>query len=160
MAKRWILLLGAGVCVAVIAVTVFRPADALLYNHSPSIAVGFYVRTDAPPVLGSIVTVRAADVAPYEARARGFDEEGDRFIKHVAAVAGQRVCSDGESLTVDGAVVVRLRDARAGAPRVWVGCRVLRGDEILLLGDSADSFDGRYWGPISATLIEGVWRKL
>jgi type IV secretory pathway protease TraF len=36
----------------------------------------------------------------------------------------------------------------------------LAANEVLLLGDTADSFDGRYWGPVSVDLIEGVWRKL
>ena len=42
----------------------------------------------------------------------------------------------------------------------WSGCATLSGDQILLQGDTADSFDGRYWGPISRRLIEGVWRPL
>jgi type IV secretory pathway protease TraF len=105
------------------------------------------------------VTVRARDVAPIEAAAHRYDDEGDRFIKRLAATAGQHVCSDGRSLSVDGVQVAIVRN-RPGAPQGWVGCRTLATSEILLLGDSADSFDGRYWGPICDDLIEGVWRPL
>ena len=33
-------------------------------------------------------------------------------------------------------------------------------DEVFLLGDTADSFDSRYWGPVRLTAIDGVWRPL
>jgi type IV secretory pathway protease TraF len=133
--------------------------DVLLFNHSPSVPVGFYVRINAAPAIGSFVTVRARDVAPHEAAARHYDKAGDRFIKRVAAIAGQEVCSEGRMLRIDGREVaaVLISDQRT-IPSGWVGCRILAADEILLLGDSEDSFDGRYWGPINARLIEGVWR--
>lgn len=105
------------------------------------------------------VTVRARDVAPIEAAAHHYDDEGDRFIKRLAAAAGQHVCSDGRMLSVDGVTVAAVQN-RPGAPQGWVGCRTLAPSEILLLGDSPDSFDGRYWGPIAVDLIEGVWRPL
>jgi type IV secretory pathway protease TraF len=105
------------------------------------------------------VTVRARDVAPIESAAHQYEDEGDRFIKRLAAVAGQHVCSDGRMLSVDGVEVAMVQN-RAGVPQGWVGCRTLAPSEILLLGDSADSFDGRYWGPIRDDLIEGVWRPL
>lgn len=133
--------------------------DVVLFNHSPSVPVGFYVRESGDPERGMFVTVRARDVAPTEAAAHDYEDEGDRFIKRLAAVAGQHVCSDGRMLSVDGVPVATVQD-HAGVPEGWVGCRTLISSEILLLGDSADSFDGRYWGPIRVDLIEGVWRPL
>jgi type IV secretory pathway protease TraF len=133
--------------------------DVVLFNHSPSVPVGFYIRESGDPARGMFVTVRARDVAPIEAAAHRYDDEGDRFIKRLAAIAGQHVCSDGRSLSVDGVHVATVQN-RPGAPQGWVGCRTLATSEILLLGDSADSFDGRYWGPIADHLIEGVWRPL
>jgi type IV secretory pathway protease TraF len=133
--------------------------DVVLFNHSPSVPVGLYVREAGDPARGMFVTARARDVAPIEAASHGYDDEGDRFIKRLAAIAGQHVCSDGRILSVDG-VQVAMVQHRAGVPQGWLGCRTLASSEILLLGDSADSFDGRYWGPISDDLIEGVWRPL
>ena len=133
--------------------------DVVLFNHSPSVPVGFYIRDSADLAPGTFVTVRARDVAPVEAAAHRYDDEGDRFIKRLAAIAGQEVCSDGRVLSVDGAAAAIVQNG-AAAPRGWIGCRTLGASEILLLGDSADSFDGRYWGPISADLVEGVWRPL
>lgn len=133
--------------------------DVVLFNHSPSVPAGLYIRESGAPARGMFVTVRARDVAPIAAAAHHYDNEGDRFIKRLAAVAGQHVCSDGRSLSVDG-VQVAIVQNRVGVPQGWVGCRTLASSEILLLGDSADSFDGRYWGPIPDDLIEGVWRPL
>lgn len=133
--------------------------DVVLFNHSPSVPVGFYIREPGDLARGMFVTVRARDVAPIEAAAHHYDDEGDRFIKRLVAVAGQHVCSDGRALSVDGVQVAMVQN-RAGAPQAWVGCRILASSEILLLGDSVDSFDGRYWGPIRSDLIEGVWRPL
>lgn len=133
--------------------------DVVLFNHSPSVPVGFYIRDSAALAPGMFVTVRARDVAPIEAAAHRYDDEGDRFIKRLAAIADQEVCSNGRVLSVDGIEVAVVQNS-AASPQGWVGCRTLASSEILLLGDSADSFDGRYWGPIRSELIEGVWRPL
>ncbi|MBI3439915.1 MAG: S26 family signal peptidase [Proteobacteria bacterium] len=158
--------------------------DIILYNHSPSVPQGFYLRTDTPLRVGAFVTVRARDVAPAEAHRRGFEGPSDRFIKRVAAAGGAQVCGDGERLVISGGNIVIVGaddgvDADGSSHRAvvrvlhpvgdrrgdrhivgWRGCRVLTEGEVLLLGDTADSFDGRYWGPVSVDLIEGVWRKL
>lgn len=154
--------LAAGACaVAALAVASASNADVVLFNHSPSIPTGFYVRTTSDFEVGAVVTVRARDVASVEAARRHYDGEGDRFIKRVAAIAGQDVCSDGQTLRVDGVEVARVFvPVGREVPTGWVGCRRLAADEILLLGDTADSFDGRYWGPVSSSLVEGVWRPL
>lgn len=151
-----------GSAVLALAVLVLNGAqqDVVLFNHSPSVPVGFYIRDSGDdPALGIFMTVRARDVAPVEAAAHDYVDESDRFIKRLAAIAGQHVCSDGRVLSVDGVEVATVQ-THAGAPQGWVGCRTLTSSEILLLGDSVDSFDGRYWGPISDDLIEGVWRPL
>ncbi len=153
-------LLACGAALAA-AVLVAHPRDAFLYNHSPSMPVGLYARTVAPLAAGAIVTVRARDVAPIMARDRGFDGEGHRFIKRIVAVGGDLVCMADEHLTVNAQPVAAIGSVLpASGPAPWDGCRRLSADEALLLGDAPDSFDGRYWGPISIRQIEGVWRKL
>lgn len=120
---------------------------------------GLYVRDDGDVTLGAIVTVRARDVAPLQAAQRNLVGDRDRFIKRVAAVGGDEVCGDGERLSVNGGPVAR-RNTDAGVALGWRGCRVLSEGEVLLLGETDDSFDGRYWGPTRVELIEGVWRVL
>lgn len=147
---------------ALCVISHFGARDAILYNPSNSIPQGFYMRTTAPLALGAIVTVRATGVSPAYAALRDFTDSGDRFIKRVAAVRGQVVCGNGAVLSIDRIIVAhRLeRDVAGRDLPLWEGCRVLGQREFLLLGDAADSFDGRYWGPVSAQEIEGVWRPL
>ncbi|MBL8544858.1 MAG: S26 family signal peptidase [Hyphomonadaceae bacterium] len=157
-----LLLTGAAAGAALIAFALPAASDRLLYNHTPSVPVGFYIRTNAPVTRGTYVTVRAADVAPEAARARDFEGRRDRFIKRIAAVAGDRVCAEGDVLTInDGPPMSRRTHDSTGAElRRWNGCRALAAHEVLLLGDAEQSFDGRYWGPIDRNLIEGVWGPL
>lgn len=155
------LLTGAS-AVVVLALAETRTGDLILYNHSPSMPVGFYVRVRDAPRRASIVTVRAAEVAPEQAAQRGFDGRGDRFIKRVAAVGGDIICAQGDTVEINGRPVAERRetDSEGRALPRWHGCRTLSADQYLLLGDTADSFDGRYWGPVDRSQIEGVWRPL
>lgn len=139
-----------------------RVSDWMLYNHSPSMPVGLYMRSDAGLARGAIVTVRARDVAPALAAARGFDGPADRFIKRIAAMPGDEVCAVNGRLRINGAdmAAVPAHGQPNTSPAAWSGCRTLSAGEVLLLGDAPNSFDGRYWGPIEARLVESVWRKL
>lgn len=134
----------------------------VIYNGSPSVPVGFYVRDQRPVGLGAYVTLRAEDAAPAYAQFRDFTDRTDRFIKRVAATGGARICADGDRVILaDGAVLDRAsRDAAGHALPAWQGCRTLGADEIFLVGDTANSFDSRYWGPVRRDVIDGVWRRL
>ena len=147
---------------AALTFAVTTQKDWVLYNHSPSLPVGLYARTAAPITRAAIVTVRAIDVAPEFARQRHFTGPGDRFIKRVAAIAGDRVCANADTLTINSRVVAhRARNDSMGQTLpTWSGCRVLDAGDLLLLGDTSDSFDSRYWGVVSRRKIEGVWRPL
>ncbi len=139
-----------------------RSTPWVIYNRSASVPIGFYVRSDRPLELGALVTVAAAEVAPAYAQIRAYDDPSDRFIKRVAAMAGDHVCAQGDKVVVRGERVLQraVQDRYGAALPSWSECRALRDGEILLAGDSQDSFDGRYWGPISINSIEQVWRPL
>ena len=132
----------------------------LIYNKSPSVPVGFYWRVAGAPRIGDLVYVPAAIAAPDFARARGFTDRTDRFIKRIAATSGQVVCAESNTISINGARVAdRLSHDKMGRPLpIWSGCRTLKADEVFLLGDALDSFDGRYWGPVSLQAVDGPWR--
>ncbi|MFZ4603940.1 MAG: hypothetical protein ACOYM8_15960, partial [Caulobacterales bacterium] len=67
----------------------------MLYNSTPSMPVGIYLRSDRCIAPGAIVSVRAIDVAPNYAAARSFTKPGNRFLKRIAATAGDVVCAYG-----------------------------------------------------------------
>ncbi|MFZ2030985.1 MAG: S26 family signal peptidase [Vitreimonas sp.] len=157
---RWFVALTGLFCIAAsCALTPGKPW--LIYNGSPSVPIGFYVRSTTRPSLGAFVTVRAAAVASDYAHVRQFDGSRDWFIKRVAATAGSLVCAREDHVDVGRVQLARLERDRAGRPLPqWRECRTLRRDEFFLAGDSVDSFDSRYWGPVHADEIEGVWTPL
>lgn len=149
------------VAIAMIAASELHRGDLVLLNATPSVPTGFYVRADAPVREGAFVTVRAADVAPSYASLRHFTDDGDRFIKRVAARAGVRVCAEGENVAVGAFSYARQRRDSAGRTLpTWEGCHVLHDGEVFLMGDTPDSFDSRYFGVVREDAIEGVWRPL
>jgi conjugative transfer signal peptidase TraF len=131
----------------------------IIYNPSQSVPSGFYLRSGEPPRRGDFITVAALEVAPEYAALRGYADRSDRFLKRVAATEGQLVCAEDEMISIDGAqVATRIeRDVEGRTLPAWRGCHRLGADELFLLGDTDDSFDGRYWGPVTMNLIEGVW---
>ena len=160
LSKRVMLFAGA-LAIGLILLATGNRRDWIVYNDSPSIPVGFYVRVDAGPATGSFVTLRANEVARSYATLRGFTGPQDRFIKRIAASRGVEVCAKGSHVSVGGLRLVRLRQDRNGhALPTWDGCAVLRDGEFFVLGDTSDSFDSRYFGVVRRENIEGVWRQL
>lgn len=153
----------AGVAaIGLIAVASAWRCDFVLHNGTPSMPVGFYLRTSAPVERGTVVTVRAADVSPDYAAIRHFTDPGDRFLKHVVGMAGDLVCASGTEVTLNGAPVAerQSQDSAGRALPTWSGCVTLDEAHVFLLRETPDSFDGRYWGPTPIDRIEGVWRRI
>lgn len=86
---------------------------------------------------------------------------GDRFLKRVAAMEGDRVCSGNGRITINDAEAAQMFETDSAGITLpsWSGCITLKGGEVFLLGDDAGSFDGRYWGVTSAADIETTWRR-
>ena len=129
------------------------------WNASASVPIGLYA-------VDAIIDVQTGDlvvVTPPEPLAgfladRGYLTRGVPLLKHVAAVAGQTVCRVGRSVTVDAIEMgeARERDGRGRSLPVWQGCRAIaEGDVFLMNRRSADSLDGRYFGPLPAASIIG-----
>lgn len=133
------------------------PALALV-NESPSLPEGLYLRTTGAPGPGAVVAVEP----PPEARAylAGLGMPASvKLLKRVAATGGERVCVRGpDVLLPDRRVERRLHDRRGLSVPRWAGCRVLLTDELFVLGDTPDSFDSRYFGPVRRTAVAGVYR--
>lgn len=155
---------------AVLGVTVFllgcgslildhAPALALV-NESPSLPTGVYIRVPgAVPERAAIVAV--PQPASGRAYLAGLGMPSDvLLIKRVAATGGQVVCRHGGSLSTPGRTVeVKDRDRRGVRLPVWHGCRRLAADELFLLGDTASSFDSRYFGPVRRDQVQGVFAE-
>jgi conjugative transfer signal peptidase TraF len=136
-----------------------RPAPLIVYNATASAPVGFYrVR---PPVLlrhGDLVLAHAPDSVRHLAAERGYLPATVPLVKRIAALEGDTVCVINHAVTIDGRHAAnQLVADRLGRPLpAWAGCRTLQlGDVFLLMEGVPDSFDGRYFGPISTRAIIG-----
>ena len=138
---------------SLIALSVRQKVPAVVYNPSPSAPVGYYrTLASAPLKRGDWVLVEAPDFARRLADARGYLPANVPMIKAVAALAGDRICADGNRITINGTfVAIRLRLDHRGRPLPWwTGCRTLGRDEVFVLNKAApSSFDGRYFGTMS-----------
>ncbi|MCU0839876.1 MAG: S26 family signal peptidase [Rhodospirillales bacterium] len=136
----------------------------ILYNHSPSLPEGFYVRTSADrPAVGTLVRFPVPETVRAYARQRGADEEHASFLKPVIAGAGDHVCIRGDRFILNGRDVgaVAAHDS-AGRPLPrWRECRALVTGELFVYADHvANSFDSRYYGPIRTDAVTGVYTPL
>ncbi len=129
----------------------------LIWNASASVPVGLYRASGAGTLrIGDLVAVAPpADLATFLAE-RGYLPRGVPLLKHVAALADSVACRDGSIVAINGRQVAtaRERDRRDRPLPVWSGCRTIAADEVFLLNtDAADSFDGRYFGPLPRDTI-------
>lgn len=151
----------AGLAVAALSFTVLNQQGLVLYNPSASLEPGFYVRADLEAERGAVVTIPVGAIDLAYVEAGHVKAAGDRFLKRVAAMEGDRVCSGNGRITINDAEAAKVleTDSAGIALPAWSGCVTLKGGEVFLLGDDAGSFDGRYWGVTSAADIEATWRR-
>jgi type IV secretory pathway protease TraF len=133
------------------------PKAVVLRNVTKSMPLGWYVRNPlGEPGKGAVI----AFAPPAIAIAYGWPASIP-LLKRVAAVGGDKVCSDGKVLAVNdderiGLVMSRLPNGRP-VP-VWTGCQVLRPDQVFPIATGLpDSLDGRAYGPIKVADIIGVF---
>lgn len=137
-----------------------HPTAVGLINESPSLPRGLYVRDfHGQPSPGAIVAIPQPDVARAYLGDLGMPATV-LLIKRVAAREGDRVCrTAGQVVTPERTVVASLVDRNGAALPQWRGCRVLEVGELFLLGDTAESFDSRYFGPVDRRQLTGVYRE-
>jgi conjugative transfer signal peptidase TraF len=131
----------------------------IVWNVTASAPIGLYVvRHDRAFVRGDLVLVVPSPSIAKFAMQRDYLPAGVPLVKRIAAMAGDTVCAQGESIFIDGQfVAVRLSADGEGRPLPsWQGCRTLDQGEVFLLMEGArTSFDGRYFGPTNISNIVG-----
>ncbi len=160
MTFAWKTMIATTIAVNAVALTMLVDMPTkLVWNTSASVPTGFYaLRPTGPLRRDQLVAVSPSPALENWLVARGYLGRRVPLIKHVAALPGETVCRDGAVITLSGSAVATARERdRIGRPLpVWRGCRTLADGEVLLLNPaSADSMDGRYFGPVAASSIVG-----
>jgi len=145
-----------------------HPLPRLIYNPSDSVPVGWY-RVDPldhragslprPLSVGSIVLTTLPPDAAALAAQRGYLPARVPLLKRIGAIAPQEVCIAGGSVRIDGVPSAAVLPAdRWGRPLPsWQQCRRLEPGELFLLSvTNPASFDSRYFGPVSASVVIGI----
>ncbi|WP_421936120.1 S26 family signal peptidase [Phenylobacterium sp.] len=153
-------LLAAVIPTAGAAVAHEGPARPWIVNETPSMPRGLYRAIAAFPERGAVVALSPPPSARAYLRRLGARDDA-LLLKRVVAGAGARACMSGQVLTWPSGSAIALDTDRQGRRlKPWQGCRRLEADELLVIGDSAASFDSRYFGPIRRSSIHGVYREV
>lgn len=163
--RNWTLALTIGAVTIVVGTIVARPSPIYIWNSSASVPVGLYrVRPRTKLVVTELVAIQPPDLLATFLDINGYLPIGVPMLKRVLALPGQKVCRNGLTIAVDGVEVgeAQERDGRGRPLPAWNGCRVIaRGDIFVMNWQSADSLDGRYFGPLPVSAVIGravpVW---
>ncbi len=131
----------------------------LIYNASASAPIGFYRITPASGLKrGAFAVVPTPPGFRMMAAKRHYLPRNVPLIKRIVALAGDEVCRHGEAILVNQVPVATAlkRDSQGRLLPVWRGCITLNKDQFFALMDRLDSFDGRYFGPLSTADIIGI----
>jgi conjugative transfer signal peptidase TraF len=142
------------------AATAFTGRPVLLINTTPSEPIGLYAAVRAPIGPGAIIAFQAPVAAFPYADLRLAYLRREPLLKAIAAVDGDRVCTTSGRLVIDGRDVAPIArwDGQGRALPRWIACRPLGAGEVFVFSARVpNSFDSRYFGPVSRQAIEGVF---
>ena len=144
-----------GICATIVT----SPRPRLVWNASASAPVGLYaVSPGATLERGNMVIAWPPPTARDLAATRHYLPRNVPLVKRVAGISGDIVCSRKRVVTINGrlAALRRVADAANRPLPAWQGCLRLRpGMLFLLMTETPDSFDGRYFGPTQARDVIG-----
>ena len=150
-----------GVGIASLGLTIaLPPVPRLVWNASASAPVGLYaVSPGAALQRGDMVIAWLPAQARLLAARRHYLPSNVPLVKRVVGMAGDRICAVDRVVTLNGRPVAirRAADAEGRDLPAWQGCIRLRpGMVVLLMTETPNSFDGRYFG---ATLAQDIIGK-
>ena len=155
----WVLPL-AGLAAVATATLARGDEPWLLVNESRSLPRGLYLRASGPIAVGTTVTVRPPAPARRYLTQLGAPADA-RLLKRVVAGAGAQVCDRAGRLAwPGGSAPRRILDRRGARLPAWRDCRRLAADELLVIGDTALSFDSRYFGPVRRSAVRGPYKEV
>jgi conjugative transfer signal peptidase TraF len=140
-------------------------------NITPSLARGFYIVSDssAAHLVEFCPQGEAATVSlerGYRTPGGSCPDGGSPLLKPIAAVAGDRVKVTSNGIQVNGKLIpnsaAHVKDHRGRTLKPWPsGDYIVAQGRLWVISDFSDwSFDSRYFGPISCSLVRHRLRSL
>lgn len=157
-ARSIALVVVSAIGVAMLCVPATTMSTRLVWNFTPSIPTGLYSIEDRDWRRDDRVALKPSGHLLELLQTAGVLKEGRLLMKRVAGYAGDEVCRKGQLVTINGVTAASARTGQA-LPS-WSGCFLLDSGDVFLLGETANSFDGRYFGVTSAGDIVGPLRAL
>jgi type IV secretory pathway protease TraF len=161
--RRRTALILSGIAISLIgAASVIADQNRLIWNRTQSAPIGLYLLSDGPLTLNGWAVVSAKSEAARWTSAHGFTGADWPLVKQIAGLPGDEICREDETILINQSVVAEaLVEAYGGItlPR-WQGCHVLQDGEVFLLNDHPRSLDGRYFGIMQDSDLDGVARLL
>ena len=161
-----------GVLLSVLMVWGLIYAAGIRVNTTPSIPLGVYQLSNEPLIKGAYVLFCPPPAPVFVmAKARGYVGAGfcpggyGHLMKRLVAAKDDQVIINAEGVAVNGQRLSLSKPIKldgGGRPlphyeKSWV----LDSDEVLVMSDSnSGSFDGRYFGSIQRSQIEGLIRPV
>ena len=137
---------------------VFDPLDRLIWNRTASTPTGLYWLSDELFNHGRWVVVSSqSDIAGW-AETRGYVGNDWPLLKQIAGMPGDEICRTGDEIRINSepVAIAKTVDSSDRMLPVWEGCSVLQSDEVFLLTAHPASLDGRYFGPIKQSDLDGI----
>ena len=157
--RRGTALILAGLAVVIIGgAELISEQDRLIWNRTESAPVGLYWRSDGPFTLTRWAVVSARSKAAIWASAHGFTGPNWLLLKRIRGLPGDEICRESQTIMINQIPVAEaLLEAQGGLelPR-WQGCHVLQKGEVFLLNDHPRSLDGRYFGVMKDSDLDGA----
>jgi conjugative transfer signal peptidase TraF len=129
-------------------------------NYSASEPVGFYYKTQFDGCLqkGELVFLEVPRQARPYLWGRGWMRPGELLLKNVGAIAGDQILITTTAIYINEKYIgpIRKRDSQNRPLPVLRGnFEIEPGNFLPIATNRPNSFDGRYFGPVSQCLIRG-----
>lgn len=166
-AARKRLVCWGGAALALLAISSPALPKYLIWNASSSMPKGLYLVLPEHNIRrGQIVAIMPPPTLGQWMNDRQYLPLGMPLLKPVVATKGHQVCRIGGLVSVHGEAIALAKnsDSHGRALPVWQGCVWVKDGELFALSThSPDSLDGRYFGTLPTSSLQGrafpIWTE-
>lgn len=154
------LLLGVFLSMLMSSLSLIQKEKRFIFNYTDSLPHGFYFIEKKAVVKGDLIAFRpTANIRRLMAE-RGYLKEGGYLMKYVAAESGDKISTKGRRLKINGEDfgTILEHDKEGRVLPVFRFNGILADGYLVAVKGKNNSFDSRYYGPITKESVIGVAR--